>query len=149
MSSRYGLAIRAADGGDVEGVHELLRSAGVTVARAALGARLGAVLAQPGAVLLAEEWGPPTGLIALHWTATLAADLKPGCVTALVVDPDRRRSGVGRLLLKAAAQAARAAGCGELVVSVAPRMEELRQFCLASGFAEAGQVFTRSLRKRG
>ena len=149
MPSRHGLLVRSADGGDVEGLGELLKMAGVIVARERLAARLGAVLEQPGALLIADEWGPPSGLIVAHWHAVLTADLKVGWVSALLVDPARRRNGVARVLLKAAAQAARSAGCGELMLNSTGEAGDLRAFCLATGFVEAGEVFRRPLRKRG
>jgi aminoglycoside 6'-N-acetyltransferase I len=149
VSSRHGLLVRSADGGDVEGLAELLKAAGVVVPRERLAARLGAVLEQPGALLVADEWGPPSGVIAAHWHAVLTADLKVGWISALVVDPARRRNGVARVLLKAASQAARSAGCGELMLDAAGAAGDLRAFCLATGFVEAGEVFRRPLRKRG
>ena len=121
MAKRYGLAIRAVDAGDVDGVAQLLRAAGVDIPRDKLALRLEAVRTQPGVVLIAEEWGPPTGLIALTWSARLVSDLKAAEVTSLLVDPERRRSGVARLLLKAASQAARVAACGELVLNFETR----------------------------
>ncbi|WP_426000141.1 GNAT family N-acetyltransferase [Caulobacter sp. DWR1-3-2b1] len=148
MSSRHGLSIRAADSGDVDGLAELLKTAGLTIVRDKLASRLGAMQDQPGVLLIADEWGPPSGVIALHWHSVLTADLKVGWISALLVDPDRRRNGVARLLIKAASQAARSAGCGELVLRAPIEPGDLRTFCLATGFAESGEVFTRALRKR-
>jgi aminoglycoside 6'-N-acetyltransferase I len=149
VSIRHGLSIRTANIGDAEGLVELLGLAGVTIARDRLAARLGAMLHQSGALLIADEWGPPSGLIAVHWHALLSSDLKEGCVSAMVVDPARRRNGIGRLLLKTASQSARIAGCGDLVLKSAGEDSGLRAFCLATGFVEAGEIFTRPLRKRG
>lgn len=149
MSSRHGLSIRAADAGDVDGIGELLAAAGMAVPKDRLAQRLSVMQNQPGALLLADEWGPPSGLIAVHWHAVLNADLKVGWVSALLVDPARRRNGVARVLLKAASQAARSAGCGELLLSLAAGSEDLRAFCLATGFSQAGETFSRPLRKRG
>ena len=149
MSNRYGLSIRAAQGDDLEGLAALLRTAGQTVARDRLAARLAAVQNQSGALLIADEWGPPSGLVAVHWHATLTADLKVGWISTLLVDPERRRNGVARLLLKAASQAARSAGCGDLMLHAAADLDDLRAFCLATGFVDAGGAFTRPLRKRG
>ena len=140
MSSRHGLSIRTANSGDVDGLAELLKTAGLTVARDRLASRLSAMQDQPGALLVADEWGPPPGIIALHWHSVLTADLKVGWISALLVDPDRRRNGVARLLLKAASQAARSAGCGELVVHSPIVPGELRTFCLATGFVESGRL---------
>jgi GNAT superfamily N-acetyltransferase len=149
MSSRHGLSIRAANGGDVDGLIELLRTGGQVIARDRLAARLSALQDQPGAVLIADEWGPPSGLVAVHWHSVLTADLMVGSISTLLVDPERRRNGIARLLLKAASQAARSAGCGELLLRAPAGAEDLSAFCLATGFAETGAVFSRSLRKRG
>ena len=148
MSSRHGLTIRTADSSDVDGLAELLGAVGGTIARDRLASRLIALQDQPGALLIADEWGPPSGLIAVHLHAVLTADLKVGWISALVVDPARRRNGIARLLLKAASQAARTAGCGELVLTSPAELEGLRAFCLATGFVEAGEVLARPLRKR-
>jgi aminoglycoside 6'-N-acetyltransferase I len=149
VPNRYGLTVRTAALGDVDGLAELLAAAGAAAPRDRLAARLSAMLTQPGTLLVSDEWGPPSGLIAIHWHALLTADLKAGWISALVVSPERRRNGIGRLLLKAASQAARSAGCGDLVMNAAPDAADLRAFCLATGFAEAGQTLTRPLRKHG
>lgn len=149
MSSRYGLSIRAAQMGDVDGLAALLRIAGETIAKDRLAARLSAFQDQPGVLLIADEWGPPSGIIAAHWHAVLTADLKIGWISTLLVDPERRRNGVARLLLKAASQAARSAGCGELMLNLPVEQGDLRAFCLATGFVQTGEIFTRPLRKRG
>jgi GNAT superfamily N-acetyltransferase len=149
VSSRYGLSVRSAQIGDADGLAELLSAAGQPVAKDRLAQRLPALLDQPGALLIAEEWGPPSGVIAVHWQTVLTADLKVGSISTLLVDPDRRRNGIARLLLKAASQAARSAGCGELTLEASAESDDLRAFCLATGFAQTGEAFTRALRKRG
>lgn len=149
MSNRYGLSVRSAQIADAEGLAELLSSAGSGVAKDRLAQRLAAMLDQPGAVLIADEWGPPSGVIAVHWHAVLTADLKVGSISMLLVDLDRRRNGIARLLLKAASQAARSAGCGELILEAPVGSEDLRAFGLATGFEPTGEIFVRALRKRG
>jgi GNAT superfamily N-acetyltransferase len=146
LSSRHGLSIRAADSVDVEGIAELLATASVAAPRERLATRVAALLEQPGVLLVADEWGPPSGIIAVHWHAVLTSDLKLAEVSALYVDPARRRNGIARLLLKAASQAARSAKCGALAVNSAS--PELAAFCLASGFGSVGEVFTRPLLKK-
>nr|QQZ51931.1 GNAT family N-acetyltransferase [Phenylobacterium glaciei] len=86
----------------------------------AIAARLERLRAERATVLLAVEWGPPSGLIIFHPRQTLLADLPIAFVSTLLVGPDARRKGIGRTLLKSASQAARSAGCGELHLS-APR----------------------------
>jgi aminoglycoside 6'-N-acetyltransferase I len=149
MSNRYGLSVRSAQIGDADGLAELLSTAGQAVAKDRLAHRLAAMLDQPGALLIAEEWGPPSGVIAVHWRAVLTADLTVGSISTLFVDPDRRRNGIARLLLKAASQAARSARCGELVLDAGSAHGELRAFALATGFEQTGETFARALRKRG
>jgi len=148
MSSRYGLSVRSAQASDADGLAELLGAAGQTVAKNRLAQRLPALLDQPGALLIAEEWGPPSGVIAVHWHAVLTADLKVGSISMLLVDPERRRNGIARLLLKSASQAARSAGCGELVLEAPVGADNLRAFGLATGFEPSGETLVRALRKR-
>jgi aminoglycoside 6'-N-acetyltransferase I len=147
LASRYGLEIRAADSVDAPGITELLQAAGL-LAAAALAARLERLKAERATILLAIEWGPPSGLIVFHARQTLLADLPCAFVSTLVVGPDARRRGIGRLLLKAASQAARSAGCGELHISVPEGRAGLRAFCQATGFDEQDAGFVRPLRKR-
>jgi GNAT superfamily N-acetyltransferase len=102
-----------------------------------------------GMALIAVQWGPPSGLVVLHWYQTLDEARPIAQITMLLVGTQDRRRGLGRLLLKAAAQVARSAGCGQLELTVTPEAAFLPEFCRASGFAEVGQRFVRSLRKQG
>ena len=148
LASRNGLQIRAASNADIGGIADLLTAAGHRVSAATLTTRLEAVRHGAGVVLMAIEWGPPSGLVALNWFATLSDDLPSAQISLLVVDPDDRRRGIGRLLLKAAAQAARIAGCGTMSVSAPDDASGLREFCGATGFEIAGARYARSLRRR-
>jgi aminoglycoside 6'-N-acetyltransferase I len=148
LKTRYGLEIRAATGAEAIGISELLHGAGYAIEPRILAERLEAIRQAPGAALMAVEWGPPSGLIVLHWYRTLDADQLTARITTLLVGPNERRRGIGRLLVKAAAQAARVAGCGALELSTAPEHHELHQFCRATGFTEAGPCFARPLRKK-
>ena len=149
MNTRYGMEIRAATGSEAAGLSEMLAAAGHAIPARVLAERLDAVRQGPGTALVALEWGPPSGLIVLHWYHTLAADQPTAQITTLLVGPEERRRGIGRLLVKAAAQAARVAGCGALELSAAAAQPGLHAFCLATGFTEAGPRFVRALRKKG
>ena len=149
MKSRYGLEIRAATAAEAPGLAALLESVGRPVSARDLAERLEALGHEAGTVLVALEWGPPSGVVVLHWYRTLEAAQRTAAITTLLVGPDARRRGIGRLLIKAAAQAARVAGCDALEVRVAPGDEDLRGFCLATGFVEMGTSFSRGLRKKG
>jgi GNAT superfamily N-acetyltransferase len=149
MTLRHGLEIRAAMPADAAGLATLLASAGVAVEARALADRLAALRQGPGTVLLAVQWGPPSGVVVLHWYPTLDDPRPAALITTLLVDPEERRRGIGRLLLKAAAQAARVAGCGSLEMLAPPAAPDLQAFCRATGFAETASLFVRSLRKQG
>ena len=148
MASRYGLEVRAVTASDAPGLGELLTSAGLAVAPRVVAERLEAMRHEPGAILLALEWGPPSGVVVISWGRSLLADTPTARITTLLVGPDARRRGVGRLLLKAASQAARAAGCSALRLEASSDQADMAGFCLATGFSKAGGVFERGLRKR-
>jgi aminoglycoside 6'-N-acetyltransferase I len=146
VNTRAGLEIRAASGADAQGLCDLLDTA--TAVRTMV-ERLEALRQDSGAALIAADWGPPVGLIVLHWYRTLHAAQPIAQITTLLVAPPERRRGIGRLLLKAGAQAARVAGCGGLELLAVADQPGMLAFCAASGFVEAGRRFVRPLRKQG
>ncbi len=147
MTSRYGLEIRAATPIDAPGLVTLLTEAGYPVEVRTLAERLEAIRAGPGTALVAAQWGPPSGLVVLHWYPTLEDTRPVAQITTLLVAVEDRRRGIGRLLIKAASQAARTAGCGRLDLLIPTDAPLLQEFCQATGFTQAGTRFARSLRK--
>lgn len=148
MASRYGLEIRAATAADAAGLAALFQASGQSIAVSDLAERLEALRLGSGTALIAVEWGPPSGLVVLHWYRSLTAAQPVAQITGLLVGPDERRRGIGRLLLKAASQAARMAGCTTLELAAAPGEETLPAFCDSTGFERVGSLFTRPLRKK-
>lgn len=149
MAGRHGLEIRGATSADASGLAELFAAVGRAVAPRVLAERLDAVLIQPGAVLIAADWGPPCGLIAVHWRRTLEADAPVARIDPLLVSPESRRRGIARLLLKAASQSARSARCATLELSTDAAEPGLAAFCEATGFSPIGRDYARPLRKGG
>lgn len=149
MTSRYGLEIRAATPIDAPGLVVLLGEAKHKIDARELAERIVAIREAPGTALIAAQWGPPSGLVVLHWYPTLDAPRPTAQITTLLVGVEDRRRGIGRLLLKAAAQAARTAGCDRLEMAAPAETESLHAFCRATGFSAAGPRFSRSLRKQG
>lgn len=145
--SRFGLSIRAADASDAGGLTELLAEAGLLLEPASLAERIELVRRGPGTILIAEEWGPPTGVIELAVVPTIADAQPVGRVGLLFVGTEARRRGIGRLLLKTAAQSARSAGCDTLLADT-PDGCGLAPFWEANGFSMAGTSRTRPLRKK-
>ena len=149
MTSRHGLEIRAASAADAPGLAVLLESAGQVIAARDLAVRLDALRHGSGTALVALEWGPPSGIVVLHWYPVLEAARPTAQITLLLVGPEERGRGIGRLLVKAAAQAARSAGCGALELAAPAAEPSLAAFCRATGFTDTGPRFTRPLRKGG
>ena len=144
---RYGVEVRRAVAADGPELARLLGQAGAAVTAAEAVDRLDAV--RNGAVLVTAGYSGLNGLVALHWAPVLHLPRPVAQMTMLVVDEDERRHGIGRMLLKAASQAARLAGCDELEVAAGEGQAALVAFCRAAGFGEGGVVFGRFLRKRG
>lgn len=144
--SRHGVEVRAAQPGDAPELARLLAGG----AGPAMAERLEAMRGRADcAVLVAAGHGGLAGLVALHWAPTLQRARPVARITALAVDADERRRGIGRLLLKAASQAARAAACDSVEIAPHAGQEAVAAFCRATGFTEGGAVFERALRKRG
>lgn len=145
MGGRYGLQVRAAAATDALGLAELLAACGIAATAERLAARLDAL--DRGLVLIAVEWGPPGGLAAVGWRRSLMSDAPVATLDALLVAPDDRRRGIGRLLLKAASQAARQAGCDALHAAAGDD-PSLAAFLDATGFTRGGSDHVRPLRRR-
>lgn len=140
---RYGVEVRRAAAADAPELSRLLPP----LTPAAAAERLDAMRDRAdGAILVATGYGGLSGIVALHWAAVLQLPRPVAMVTALVVDVEERRHGIGRLLLKAASQAARAAGCDTMDVAAAEG--SLAAFCRATGFVDAEPMLRRSLRRR-
>ncbi len=148
MTLRHGLEIRAATAAEAPGLATLLTEAGHVIDARALAERLTTLRQGPATALVALQWGPPSGLLVMHWYPTLEAASPVAVITTLLVGEEHRRQGIGRLLLKSAAQTARVAGCSQMEIATAADAPSLHAFCRATGFAEAGPRFVRSLRKQ-
>ena len=149
VTPRSGFEVRAATPADAPGLAPLLATVGKVLDERALADRLGALHQGAGTALVATQWGPPSGLVVLHRYQAIDEARPTAQITMLLVGAEDRRRGLGRLLIKAAAQAARSAGCGQLELLTTTEATSLREFCRATGFAEVGLRLVRSLRKQG
>jgi len=145
--SRYGVEVRAALPADATDVALLMGQLGVPMDARTAAIRLESLVLTPGSpVLVATGYGPLAGLIALHWSGTLQHARPVARITALVVDEAQRGAGIGRLLVKAGAQAARVAGCDLVTLSADP--DHALGFLRAIGFGDDAVQLARSLRKK-
>ncbi|MCQ4160548.1 GNAT family N-acetyltransferase [Roseomonas sp. GC11] len=147
---RYGVELRGPLPADAADVAALLAQLGAPSSPPQAGARLEALARDPACgVLVATGWnGRVIGLVALHRTPSLLAERPEARITALVVDEAERGAGIGRLLVKAASQWARAAGCDRLELALPSGSTVASCFCAALGFTGNGESVSRPLRKR-
>lgn len=111
-----------------------------------LPARLQRIEALGDACLVAEgEDGRIVGLAGLHLVHVLHYAKPLGYITAFVVDDSVRRQGVGRKLLDAATEWARANGCYRLSLTSAEHRADAHAFYPASGFPMTGRRFGKEL----
>lgn len=97
-------------------------------------AAFASLLATPGSfAFVAQTAAGPAGLVLARRAADEAEILTIGIL------PARRQNGLGRRLLEAAAEAARAAGADRLFLEVAENNLPARALYLAAGFREAGR----------
>jgi GNAT superfamily N-acetyltransferase len=144
---RYGVEVRRALPTDAAEIARLLGQGGIALTAEEAAVRLEAVRAHAhAAVLVTTGWNSLSGLVALAWAPMLQQGRPVARITAMLVDEDQRRNGIGRLLLKAASQAARSGGCD--LLEIASQHPALEAFCRATGFETIGGVYERSLRRR-
>ena len=97
------------------------------------------------AVLAAELDGAVAGLATVHITPVLHRPAPVGRLTSLVVASRFRGQGVGRLLVEAAEQLARSAGCGLVEVTSNRRLTPAHAFYEHLGYAPTSLRFAKPL----
>ena len=97
-------------------------------------------------MLVAEDDGRIVGLVSVHVSRSLEYDGDAAKLSAIVVDTDRRGTGIGRTLVEAAEAEARARGCEVLWLTTAEHRAGARAFYRTLGFEETGRRFARLLR---
>ena len=141
------LEIRTAMPGDASTVASLLAELGYPQQVATLPARIAQLADTPtDAVLVAELDRQVIGVACLHVTVFFH-EPGPGRarLTALVVDPASRGSGIGGRLLRAAEAAARQRGCAVLELTSAAHREAAHRFYQAAGYQDLPHRFTKNL----
>jgi GNAT superfamily N-acetyltransferase len=140
-----GALIRDAVPPDAPAVARLLDQLGYPTESAAAASRLERLGIVGDRVLVAELDGAVVGLAHLQVTPTLERDRPAAKIGALVVDESRRGEGVGRALVEALDEEARARGCGVLFLTTSERRTDAHEFYRRVGLEETGKRFTKTL----
>jgi ribosomal protein S18 acetylase RimI-like enzyme len=117
----------------------------------AYGGFLGTQLDEPNIVILvAERNGEVLGYTyaGMEGTDYMALRGPAGVLYDIVVDPDHRRQGVGRMLLDAAVEALKARGAPRAVLSTAEKNEAAQRLFHRAGFRRTMIEMTRELESR-
>ena len=108
--------------------------------------RLARIKALGDELLVAEQDdGTVVGLAGLHLVHVMHYAKPLGYITSFVTDASVRRQGVGRKLLEAATEWARAKGCYRLSLTSAEHRTDAHAFYPATGFPMTGRRFSKNL----
>lgn len=101
--------------------------------------------AQGNVALVVEGDDVLLGVITLHWMFVLHRAAPVGRISALVVDPAARGSGLGRALVHAAEAAFARTGCGWVEVTSHTRRAEAHEFYRHLGYEQTSFRFAKPL----
>jgi len=139
------VAIRPAVADDAPALARLLAHLGYPADPADLPDRLLRLRSGGDDAFVAVIDGETAGLATVHSRAVLHLARPVAQLTALVVPPERRGRGVGRALVAAAEQWARAQGAERLVVTTALHRADAPLFYERLGFEHTGRRYVRTL----
>lgn len=145
VESRTPVAIRPAEDADAPELAALLAHLGYPADAADLPDRLLRLRSDGDDAFVAVLDGVTVGLATVHSRAVLHVARPVAQLTALVVPPAMRGRGVGRALVAAAEQWARAQGADRLVVTTALHRAEAPLFYERLGFEHTGRRYVRKL----
>ena len=139
--------VRPASRDDSHDIATLLGQLGYPTDSVAVMTRLGRVEATGlDQVLVAEEQEQIVGVAALHIIPALIHQQGPlAQITAIVVNEQRLREGIGRKLLEAAEELARNAGCYAIELSSNVQRTEAHAFYQTLGYTQSSFLFRKIL----
>jgi GNAT superfamily N-acetyltransferase len=139
------LTVRDAAITDATNVARLLGQLGYPTEPAAVSGRLEHLNVVGDRVVVAAIEEEVVGLAHLQVTPTIEYDRPAAKIGALVVAEEHRGEGVGRALVEALEQEARARGCVVLFLTTSARRTDAHEFYRRVGLEETGKRFTKFL----
>jgi len=137
--------IRDARPEDAEGLVQLIGLLAHQVDAAGVRKRLEQLHSDDLPQLVAVEDGEVIGLCGMHRMTAVHRQRPVGRITILVVSEAARGKGVGRLLVDAAEERLRAAGCGLFELTSNDWLVEAHRFYQQAGFSATGKRFAKEL----
>jgi GNAT superfamily N-acetyltransferase len=139
------LHIRAAVAEDAEAIAALLTELGYPAAPSDIPARLAAVRDAPGQTFVAESAGEVLGVGSVTRLSLLHRAEPAALLSALVVRPEARGQGVGRLLVDAAERHAAGWGCHSIELTSRDERVAAHRFYRGLGFESGSRKFVRQV----
>ena len=140
------VVIRDAHPADAGALAPLLGQLGYPAEADAVAKRLDQLAASDtDRVVVAELDGAVVGLAAVHVALSVEYDEPAAKLSAIVVDEDHRRCGVGEALAAALEAEARARGCCLIFLTTAERRDGAHVFYRRIGWEETGRRFVKRL----
>jgi GNAT superfamily N-acetyltransferase len=139
------VTVRPATADDAERLASLLTDEGYPAGSTDLAARIERYSGMGSHVLVAEAGGEVVGFITLLVLPRFEVDDLFARITSLVVDAGVRERGIGRLLMQAAEEQARAAGAAWLEVTAGHHRPDARRLFESLGYDPGVAAY---LRKR-
>jgi GNAT superfamily N-acetyltransferase len=140
------LSIRPAETGDIAALCALMEElSGHPVSPEEMGNRLEFVAeSKVDSLFVCEEDSRVVGLLGFRIRENLEEMSRYGEISAIVVDPDERRRGVGRFMMDYAERLAKELGCkGSWLVSGFGREKEAHKFYQQLGYQITGRRFVK------
>jgi GNAT superfamily N-acetyltransferase len=139
--------IRDARPEDAKALARLIDQLGYPTNEEAVAARLRRLDTSPAdRVFVAELEGEVVGAASVHVGLTLEYDEPAAKLSAIVVDEDHRRQGIGEALAKAVEEEAEAQGCCLVFLTTAERRADAHAFYRRLGYEETGRRFAKPMR---
>ena len=139
------LTVRDARAADADDIAELLEQLGYPSGASAAQARLERLAIVGDRVVVAEVDGRAVGVVHLQVSPALERERPVAKIGALVVDDAYRGQGIGRALVQAVEDEARARGCELLFVTTSESRDDAHAFYERIGLTHTGRRYGRTL----